>query len=61
MNLKNQQTKDTFFIVIPSVPIPPSYQFQGGMQTAAFVDLHYTSNSTISRVNSSRGANPDRK
>jgi hypothetical protein len=41
LNSKDPQMRETFSIVIPSVPIPPSYQFQGGLRTAAFVNLHY--------------------
>ena len=41
LNSKDQQIKETFSITIPSIPIPPSYQFQGGIQVAVFVNIRY--------------------
>ncbi|CAF1398097.1 unnamed protein product [Rotaria sp. Silwood1] len=41
LNLKDQQIRETFSIIIPSVPIPPSYQFQGGIHRVALVNIFY--------------------
>ncbi|CAF1372923.1 unnamed protein product [Rotaria sordida] len=41
LNLKDQQIRETFSIIIPSVSIPPSYQFQGGIQRVALVNIFY--------------------
>jgi hypothetical protein len=42
LNLKDQQIIETFSVVIPPVPMPPSYQFQGGIRTPALVVNQYT-------------------
>ncbi|CAF3596009.1 unnamed protein product [Rotaria sp. Silwood1] len=41
LNFKDHQIRETFSIIIPSVPIPPSYQFQGGIQRFALVNISY--------------------
>jgi hypothetical protein len=38
LNLKDQQIKETFSVLIPSERIPPSYQFK---RTTAFVNIYY--------------------
>jgi hypothetical protein len=41
LNLKDQQIRETFYLLIPSALIPPSYQFQGRSERFAFVNIHY--------------------
>jgi hypothetical protein len=41
LNLKDEQINETFSITFPSVRIPPSYQFQGGIQRPAVVCIGY--------------------
>jgi len=41
LNLKDQQIRETFYLLIPSELIPPSYQFQGRSERLAFVNIHY--------------------
>ena len=37
----DEQIRETFVLTIPSQPIPPSYQFQGGIQRPAIANIHY--------------------
>jgi hypothetical protein len=41
IDLKDEQIIDTFSIIVPSIPLPPTYQFQGGLKAIANVRLHY--------------------
>ncbi|CAF1183232.1 unnamed protein product [Rotaria sordida] len=41
LNIRDQQRREPFSIIMPSVPIPPSYQFQGGLQRLALVNISY--------------------
>jgi hypothetical protein len=41
LNLRDQQIRETFSVLIPSKRIPPSYEFQRGIQRPAFVNIHY--------------------
>jgi hypothetical protein len=41
INLKDQLIRETSSIQIPSVPIPPSYQFQGGIEKPATANINY--------------------
>jgi hypothetical protein len=41
MSTKNEHIKEVHSIQIPSTMFPPSLQYCGGIQTAAFVDLRY--------------------
>jgi hypothetical protein len=40
-NLKDQQIRKIFAITIPSIAIPPSYQFQGGIEKNISVKIYY--------------------
>jgi hypothetical protein len=40
-NLKYQKIKEIFSLLIPSEPIPPSYQYQGGIQKTASIKIYY--------------------
>ncbi|CAF1552424.1 unnamed protein product, partial [Adineta steineri] len=42
INLRNEFIRETFSILIPNIRLPPSYQFQGGLQASANVHIHYT-------------------
>ena len=41
INLKDEQINETFSITLRSVRIPPSYQFQGGIERVAVVFIGY--------------------
>ncbi|CAF1145421.1 unnamed protein product [Adineta steineri] len=41
VNLKNEEIRETFSITIPSNILPPSYKFNGGLQTIVNVHIHY--------------------
>ncbi|CAF0768165.1 unnamed protein product [Adineta ricciae] len=41
LNTKEEQIRETYSIVIPSMPMPPSYQFQGGIHRSAAVNVSY--------------------
>jgi hypothetical protein len=41
INCKNEQLKETFSIAIPCISIPPSYEFQGGIQIPVIVNNRY--------------------
>ncbi|CAF4797337.1 unnamed protein product [Rotaria sp. Silwood1] len=46
-NLKGQQIRQKFSIEIPLVPIPPSYQFRGGIRKIAVVNICYMFQFTV--------------
>jgi hypothetical protein len=41
VNVKDEQIRETFSVAIPSVLIPPSCQFRGGMRYSAIVNIGY--------------------
>jgi hypothetical protein len=41
INLKDEHINETHSIQIPSMMLPPSYEFQGGIRIAAVVTIHY--------------------
>lgn len=42
LNTKDMQIRETFLIVIPNFPLPPSHIFQGGLERHVYTHVHYT-------------------
>ncbi|CAF1172439.1 unnamed protein product [Adineta steineri] len=47
INLKHEQIRETFSIIIPPLVLPPSYNFHGGLQAVANVHIHYLIKFTV--------------
>jgi hypothetical protein len=59
LNLRDQNIKENFSILIPSIPIPPSYQFQGGLRKIVSVNIWYILRFTVKAEGMSTNFNVD--